>query len=168
MGYRCLFSCSYFHNLFEEFCSIFIKPNVPIIYVPGYYDPVTVYEVLMWEAGLVASPQPRRTQYRLCCFGFAPKPQDTDGGEQKVCMAHQNSAALPAISQPSWVLSLIPTPPYPSKHCYHSVTDGTMPENPEYWSSKLQLPGEQLGVTGASAALLPLPSSSNVTALQPI
>lgn len=36
MGFRCRF-----HNLFEEFCSIFIEPNVQIVYEPGCWGPVT-------------------------------------------------------------------------------------------------------------------------------
>lgn len=57
-------SLSHFHNLFEGYCSIFIKPNVQIVYLPGYYGPVIVCEALVSEAGLVAAPQLWEAQYR--------------------------------------------------------------------------------------------------------
>lgn len=56
MGFRC--PLSHFHNLFEEFCSIFIKPNVQIVYLPDCYGPAIVCEALVSEAGLAAAPQP--------------------------------------------------------------------------------------------------------------
>lgn len=63
-GFSCLLPWSHFHNLSGEFCSIFIEPNAHMVYLPGYYGPVTACEALVSEAGLAAAPGLREAQYR--------------------------------------------------------------------------------------------------------
>ena len=42
---------SHFHNLFEEFCSIFIEPDVQAVDLPGCDGPVTAREAPVSGAG---------------------------------------------------------------------------------------------------------------------
>lgn len=57
-------SFNHFHNLFEEFCLIFKKPNVQVGYLPGYYGPVFACEDALSEAELAAAPGLLEAQYR--------------------------------------------------------------------------------------------------------
>jgi hypothetical protein len=128
MGFGCLSSWSHFHNLFEEFCSIFIKLNVQIVYLPGYCGPVIVWEALVSEAGLAAGPQLEEHNTGNVALAPLPKPQHTDGGEQKACVAHHISAALPAFPpQPSWVC---PLPPFFSTPPQHAPLLSTTDKRP--------------------------------------
>lgn len=102
-------SLSHFHNLFEEFCSIFIKPNVQAVDLPGCDGPVTAREAPVSGAEQGVCGGALRGTIQVMFFWLHPKTTARRWCRTKGVRGPPHSAVPPAF--PSALLGLSSLPP---------------------------------------------------------